>query len=71
VWYGKDVSYHLRIFGSKTCVHLPKDERSRLDVNTRECIFIGYDHDEFGYRLYDPVQKKLVRSHVMLFFVED
>ncbi|GJT46216.1 hypothetical protein Tco_0954931 [Tanacetum coccineum] len=33
VWSGKDVSYHhLRVFGCKASVHIPKDERSKLDV---------------------------------------
>ena len=71
VWYGKDVSYsHLRVFGCKAFVHVPKDERSKLDAKIRECIFIGYGHDEFSYRFYDPVEKKLVRSRDVI-FVED
>jgi len=71
VWYGKDVSYsHLRVFGCKAFEHVPKDERSKLDVKTRECIFIGYGHDDIGYRFYDPVEKKIVRSHDVI-FVED
>ena len=68
MWYGKDVSYnHLRVFGSKAFVHVPKDERSKLDAKTRECIFIGYGHDEFDYRFYDPIKKKLVRSRDAIF----
>ena len=56
VWSGKDVSYsHLRVFGCKAFVYIPKDERSKLDVKTRQCVFIGYGQDEFGYRFYDPV----------------
>ncbi|KAB5519390.1 hypothetical protein DKX38_023709 [Salix brachista] len=71
VWNGKDVSYdHLRVFGCKAFVHIPKDERSKLDVKTRQCIFLGYGLDEFGYRLYDPVEKKLVRSRDVV-FMED
>lgn len=59
VWYGKDVSYdHLRAFGCKAFEHVPKDERSKLDAQTRQCIFIAYGLDEFGYRLYDLVEKK-------------
>ncbi|GMI64919.1 hypothetical protein HRI_000161200 [Hibiscus trionum] len=56
IWFGKDVSYdHLRVFGCKTFVYFLKDERSKLDAKTRQCIFIGYGLDvEFGYRLYDP-----------------
>ncbi|GJZ27300.1 putative RNA-directed DNA polymerase [Tanacetum coccineum] len=68
VWSGKDVSYrHLRVFGCKAFVHIPKDERSKLDVKTKPCVFLGYGQDEFGYRLYDPVQKKLVRSRDVVF----
>jgi len=71
VWYGKYVYYsHLRVFDSKTFVHVSKDERSKLDSKTRECIFIGHDHDESDYRFYDPVEKKFVRSRDVI-FVED
>ena len=36
VWFDKDVSYdHLKVFGCKTCVHIQKDERSKLDVKTK------------------------------------
>ena len=70
-WYGKKPSYdHLRVFGCKCFVHVPKDERSKLDAKTRQCIFIGYGQDEFGYRCYDPIEKKLVRSRDVV-FVED
>lgn len=68
VWTGKDVSYdHLRVFGCKAFVHIPKDERSKLDVKTRQCVFLGYGLDEFGYKFYDPVEKKLVRSRDAVF----
>ena len=56
VWTGKDVSYsHLRVFECKAFVHIPKDKRFKLDVKTRQCVFIGYGQDEFGYRFYDPL----------------
>jgi len=48
----------------------PKDERSKLDMKTKQCIFIGYGQDEHGYKLYDPVNKKLVRSRDVV-FLED
>ncbi|CAH9113366.1 unnamed protein product [Cuscuta europaea] len=71
VWSGKDVSYrHLRVFGCKAFVHIPKDERSKFDVKSKPCVFLGYGQDEFGYRLYDPVHKKLIRSQDVV-FVED
>ena len=71
VWTGKDISYgHLRVFGCKAFVHIPKDERSKLEMKSRQCVFIGYGQDEFGYRFYDPVGKKLLRSRDVV-FIED
>jgi len=71
IWFGKNVSYdHLRVFGCRAFVHVPKDERSKLDKKTRQCIFIGYGEDEFGYRFYDPIEKKLVRNRDVQ-FMED
>ncbi|RDY05303.1 hypothetical protein CR513_10875, partial [Mucuna pruriens] len=36
IWFCKDVKYdHLRVFGCKPSVHVPKDERSKLDMKTR------------------------------------
>ena len=68
IWSGKEVSYdHLRVFGCKAFVHIPKDERSKLDVKTRQCVFIGYGLDEFGYRFYDPILKKVIRSRDVVF----
>jgi hypothetical protein len=36
VWTGKDVSFeHLRVFGCRAFVHVPRDERSKLDSKAR------------------------------------
>ncbi|KAA0040427.1 Retrovirus-related Pol polyprotein from transposon TNT 1-94 [Cucumis melo var. makuwa] len=71
IWSGKDISYsHLRVFGCKAFVHVPKDERSKLDAKTKPCVFLGYGQDEFGYRVYHRVKKKLIRSRDVV-FVED
>ncbi|KAF2294496.1 hypothetical protein GH714_012366 [Hevea brasiliensis] len=76
VWSRKNVSYgHLWVFGFKAFVHVPKDERSKLDVKTRQCAFIGYGQDQFGNRFYDSIQKKLIRSCDAIFvenqFIKD
>ncbi|RDX88079.1 hypothetical protein CR513_30373, partial [Mucuna pruriens] len=68
IWFDKDVKYdHLRVFSCKAFVYVPKDERSKLDRKTRQCIFIGYDHDKYSYMMYDPVEKKLVKSRDVQF----
>jgi hypothetical protein len=71
VFYGKEVSYdHLKVFGCKAFVHIPQDERSKLDSKTRQCIFLGYGGDQFSYNLFDPIARKVVRSRDVV-FVED
>ena len=65
---GKDVSdKYLRVFGCRVYVHIPKDERSKLDDKAKESIFLGYGHEEFGYRLWDPMARKLIRSKDVVF----
>ena len=71
VWRWKDVSYdHLRVFGCKAFVHVPKDERFKLDDKAKPCIFLGYCHEEFGYRLRNQVNKKIIRNKDVV-FLED
>lgn len=49
VWYDKDISYeHLRVFGCKSFVNIPKEERTKLDAKTRQCIFLGYGENDLG-----------------------
>jgi len=71
IWFGKNVRYdHLRVFGCKAYVHVQKNERSKLDAKTRQCIFIGYVLDECGYKFFDPVERKSIRSRDVK-FIED
>ncbi|KAM1487717.1 hypothetical protein ACFX2I_001756 [Malus domestica] len=71
VWTGNDVSYsHLKVFGCKAFVHVPKEQRSKLDYKATPCIFLGYGGEDFGYRLWDPYQKKFIRSRDVVFYEE-
>ena len=68
VWTEEDVSYkHFRVFGCRVYVHFLKDERSKLDVKAKEWIFLGYMYEEFRYRLWDPVVRKLIKSSDVVF----
>lgn len=51
-WYKKrpDVS-HLRIFGSRTFVHIPESLRKKLDPKSREGIFVGYSETSKAFRV--------------------
>ena len=34
----------------------------KLDDKAKECIFLGYKHEELGYKLWDPVARKLIKK---------
>ena len=34
-------------------VHVPKEERRKLDPKAKKFIFLGYGEETKGYRLYD------------------
>jgi hypothetical protein len=55
------------VFSCKTFVHVPRDERSKFDSKAKQCIFLGYGHEEFGYRLWDLVSKKIIQSRDIVF----
>lgn len=56
---------NIRIFGSKAFVHVPKEERGKLDERSRQMIMIGYTVN--GYRLWDTEHKKLITARSVIF----
>ncbi len=62
-WYKKrpDVS-HLRFFGSRTFVNIPKSLRKKLDPKSREGIFVGYCETSKAFRVWISSIKKVVIS---------
>ena len=46
---------------------MPKEQRSKLDSKSTPCVFVGYGDAEFGYKLWDPKEKKLIRSQDVVF----
>ena len=58
---------HLRVFGCKAYVHVPKDERGKLDNKAKKCILVGYGEETKGYRLYDPDKKRICFSRDVSF----
>jgi transposase InsO family protein len=53
---------HLRVFGSIAYMHVPDQERSKLDDKSEKYVFIGYDPSFKGYKLYNPSTKKVIVS---------
>jgi hypothetical protein len=60
------------VFGFDAYVHVPKENRSKLDKKAEKCIFIGYKDGVKGYKLWNPETKKIVYSRdVVLREVKD
>jgi hypothetical protein len=60
----------LKVFGCEALVHIPRDERSKLDSKTKLCMYLSSPSEELGYGLWDPIKKKTVRSQDVV-FIED
>jgi hypothetical protein len=44
VWTSNEVDYSgLRVFGCLAYVHIPSEERSKLDPKSRQCVFLRYE----------------------------
>ena len=57
----------MRIFGCPAYVHIPIEERSKLDSKSKKCIFLGFEKGVKGYKLWDPVAQKVVFSGDVVF----
>ena len=67
-WTGaKPTVKHLRVFGCDAFVHIPKDERHKLDSKSKKCILLGYGEHTKGYRLYDPERRRVLYSRDVKF----
>ena len=58
---------HLRVFGCDAFAHIPKDERHKLDAKARKSIFLGYEEETKGYRLYDMTRSRVFYSRAVRF----
>ena len=67
-WYGKKPNVsHFRVFGCSAYVHIPKDQRKKLDPKAKKCVFLGYGATRKGYRLYDQKTSTIVHSRDVVF----
>jgi hypothetical protein len=68
VWTGNEVDYSgLRVFGCPAYVHIPSEERSKLDLKSKQCVFLEYGKGVKGYKFWDPMANKAVINRDMVF----
>ena len=63
-WMGKEPNLqHLRVIGSKCFVHVPKEQRKKLDDTAKEMILVGYmDMTTTQYKCWDPKSRRIFVS---------
>ncbi|WVZ14919.1 hypothetical protein V8G54_012485 [Vigna mungo] len=61
VWFGNEVSLSLlKVFGCTLYIILDSNSRDKLNPKTKQCYFIGYGSDMYGYRFWDDQNKKII-----------
>lgn len=71
VWTGSKPNIsHMKVFGCRAMVHVPKERRQKWDPKSRELIFVGYSDTTKGYRFIDPKNKRVIMSRDVV-FLED
>lgn len=67
-WSGVKPSVeNVRVFGCVCHVHVPDVRRTKLEDKIFSCVLLGVSEESKGYRLYDPVGKKIVISKDVIF----
>jgi hypothetical protein len=67
-WTGNKVDYFgLRVFGCPAYVHIPSEERSKLDPKSRQCVFLEYEKWVKCYKFWNLMVNKAVINRDMVF----
>ena len=59
---------HMQVFGCLAYVHVPAQQRHKLEVKAFKCIFVGYSNKIKGYRLYLPSTQKIIVPRDVIFY---
>jgi hypothetical protein len=67
-WYGRkpDVE-HLRTFGCIAYAKVTRPGLKKLEDRSIKTVFLGYEPGSKGYRLYEPVGKRIIVSRDVVF----
>ena len=67
-WSGKKPTVeHFRVFGCDAYAHISYEKRTKLDSKSVKCIFLEYYEGTKCYRLFNPKNKKIVKSRDVKF----
>ncbi|GAU44223.1 hypothetical protein TSUD_399870 [Trifolium subterraneum] len=63
----KPLVSHFKVFGCIGYVHIPDTQRKKLDPKGIKCVLLGVSEESKAYKLYDPLQKKIIISKDVVF----
>jgi len=67
-WTGKKPNiFHFRIFGCDSYAFFVPTKRKKLDKRSEKCIFMGYENQQKGYKLYQPSSRVVFVSRDVKF----
>jgi hypothetical protein len=67
-WSGiKPSVHHFRVFGCLAYAHIPDNQRKKLDGKSIKCVNLGLSDESKAYKLYDPLEKKIIISRDVIF----
>ncbi|KAG8492723.1 hypothetical protein CXB51_010438 [Gossypium anomalum] len=67
-WFGqKPTVSHLRVFGCLCYALVPAEKRTKLEKRSMPGVFVGYSRVKKGYRIFDPLTKKIIVSRDVKF----
>lgn len=58
---------YFRVFGCVGNVHVPNAKRLKLDARSQKCVMIGYSEESKGYKMFNPMTKKVIISGDVVF----
>lgn len=72
IWFGYAPNMNkFKVFGCKAYAHVPNQKRTKLEMKSSKCIFIGFPENTKAYKLYNKSTKKVVISRDVVFFEEN
>ncbi|GMP43110.1 hypothetical protein CsSME_00012606 [Camellia sinensis var. sinensis] len=62
---------YLKIFGCVAHTKIPEARRTKIDDKGEKCILVGYGDRTMGYKLYNPITRKVIMSRDVIFEEEE
>ena len=63
----KTIEKNIGAIWNKRGMSIDSKNRTNLEAKSKKCVFVGYGINEFGYRLWDFENHKIVRSQNVIF----